>query len=74
MSLPTQEEKATVTKRYRRIDSTRPHREIQFTETGFSVSGRDILKSETAKQTLRRVKENLVVERGSRDSESVPAD
>ena len=73
MSRPTQEEEATVTERYRRLDDTRPHRKIQITETGFSVSGRDILESETAKQTLRRVKENLVVERSSQESEPAPA-
>lgn len=54
-----------MTDRDHRLDSTRPHREIQITETGFSVRGQDILKSERTKRTIQRVKDHLVVEQSS---------
>lgn len=66
---PTPKEIPTVAERYRRFDKNRPHRKINITETGFSVRGRDILKSESAKRTIQLVKEGLIVEKSSRSSE-----
>ena len=52
-----------------RFDRTRPHREVRITETGFSVNGRDIQKSESTKRIIEKAKDGFALEQSSRSSE-----